>query len=106
MRTFGGRAAREARRTGGVVLAWCFAAMALLASTVVLAQGTNSIENVTVTKGASGRTVVRFLLKSPLGHVPKASRKDSGVIVSSQSPITPAAKASGERFSTSPRMMT
>jgi type IV pilus assembly protein PilQ len=35
-----------------------------------LAQAANSIENVTVSKGSSGRTIVRFTLKAPLPNPP------------------------------------
>jgi len=35
-----------------------------------VAQGANSIESLTVSKGTSGRTIVKFILKSPLANPP------------------------------------
>ena len=52
------------------------AAIAAVASLLLLnvghalAQAANSIENVTVSKGSSGRTIVRFTLKAPLPNPP------------------------------------
>ncbi|HEV7412101.1 MAG TPA: type IV pilus secretin PilQ [Casimicrobiaceae bacterium] len=52
------------------------AAIAAVASLLVLnigyalAQAANSIENLTVSKGSSGRTIVRFTLKAPLPNPP------------------------------------
>jgi type IV pilus assembly protein PilQ len=52
------------------------AAIAVVASLLLLnvghalAQTANSIENVTVSKGSSGRTIVRFTLKAPLPNPP------------------------------------
>jgi type IV pilus assembly protein PilQ len=52
------------------------AAIAVVASLLLLnvghalAQAANSIENVTVSKGSSGRTIVRFTLKAPLPNPP------------------------------------
>jgi len=37
----------------------------LVVSAHAFAQATNAIEQVTVTRGASGRTVVKFTLKAP-----------------------------------------
>jgi len=48
-----------------------FAALCALAfSSVALAQAGNSLEQVTVTRGSSGKTVVRFQLKSPPANPP------------------------------------
>ncbi len=55
-------AATRARAIGAC--AWLLAALALAVGPAV-AQTTNSIDSLTVTKGASGRTFVRFTLKAP-----------------------------------------
>ena len=49
-------------RTRGAC-AWVFAALAFAVSGAAFAQ-TNSIDSLTVSKGASGRTIVRFTLKN------------------------------------------
>jgi type IV pilus assembly protein PilQ len=46
------------------------AALLLLNVGQALAQAANSIENLTVSKGSSGRTIVRFTLKAPLPNPP------------------------------------
>jgi type IV pilus assembly protein PilQ len=46
------------------------AAALLLTAAATFAQGTNSIEQVTVSKGSSGNTIVRFALKSPPANPP------------------------------------
>jgi type IV pilus assembly protein PilQ len=46
------------------------AAALLLAATATFAQGANSIEQVTVSKGSSGNTIVRFALKAPPANPP------------------------------------
>ncbi|HEX4523840.1 MAG TPA: type IV pilus secretin PilQ [Casimicrobiaceae bacterium] len=46
------------------------ASLLLLSVGHALAQAANSIENVTVSKGSSGRTIVRFTLKAPLPNPP------------------------------------
>src|SRR5450631_2871292 len=46
------------------------AALAILGIGQALAQAANSIEGLTVSKGSSGRTVVRFTLKAPLANPP------------------------------------
>src|SRR5215475_5077220 len=58
-----GRAARLAS-------AWLAGAFALAVAGVTFAQGTNSIDNLTVSKGSSGNTIVRFTLKSPPANPP------------------------------------
>jgi len=55
-------AATRARAVGAC--AWLLAALALVAGPAD-AQTTNTIDSLTVTKGASGRTLVRFTLKAP-----------------------------------------
>jgi type IV pilus assembly protein PilQ len=59
-------------RGAAIACAWrALAATALaLAATATFAQGANSIEQVTVSKGASGNTIVRFALKSPPANPP------------------------------------
>ena len=54
-------------RVGRIV---AVAAMILLGNGFALAQAPNSIDSVTVSKAASGRTVVRFVLKAPLANPP------------------------------------
>jgi type IV pilus assembly protein PilQ len=61
------------RNRGAVIArAWrALAAAALaLAATATFAQGANSIEQVTVAKGSSGTTIVRFALKAPPANPP------------------------------------
>jgi type IV pilus assembly protein PilQ len=53
----------------GAVIA-AVASLLLLGVGQVLAQTANSIENVAVSKGSSGRTIVRFTLKAPLPNPP------------------------------------
>ncbi len=55
-------------RTRGAY-AWVFAALAFAVSGAAFAQ-TNSIDSLTVSKGSSGRTIVRFTLKSPPANPP------------------------------------
>jgi type IV pilus assembly protein PilQ len=68
---------RSTRSTEGKREHWLKgAAIAAVASLLLLnvghalAQTANSIENVTVSKGSSGRTIVRFTLKAPLPNPP------------------------------------
>ena len=57
------RSARGAR-------AWLLALLTLLASGAAFAQAANSIDAMTVSKGTSGRTIVKFVLKNPLANPP------------------------------------
>jgi type IV pilus assembly protein PilQ len=57
----------RARAWGGIALR---AALALLVIGQAFAQAPNSIDSVTVSKGSSGRTVVKFTLKAPLANPP------------------------------------
>ena len=50
--------------------AWLLAALALAAAGPTGAQTTNAIDSLTVSKGASGRTLVRFTLKAPPANPP------------------------------------
>ncbi|MEP6983826.1 MAG: AMIN domain-containing protein, partial [Sphingomicrobium sp.] len=52
------------------ICAWLLAAIALGAAGAAAAQSANSIEAVSVAKGASGRTIVKFTLKSPPANPP------------------------------------
>jgi type IV pilus assembly protein PilQ len=61
-------AAGRARAIGAGV--WLLAVLALAAAGPAGAQTTNTIDSLTVTKASSGRTVVRFTLKSPPAHPP------------------------------------
>src|SRR5512144_2164110 len=63
-----GSAASHARAVG--IGAWLFAAFALAAAGAASAQATNSIDSLSVTKGSSGRTIVRFTLKVPPANPP------------------------------------
>ncbi len=49
---------------------WLLAALSVVASGQAAAQARNSIESLTVSKGTSGRTIVKFTLKSPLENPP------------------------------------
>ena len=51
-------------------IAWLLAAFAMAASASALAQGGNSIDAVTVSKGTSGNTIVKFTLKAPPANPP------------------------------------
>ena len=62
-------AATAVRWTRGAC-AWLFALLALAASGTAIAQATNSIDSLTVSKGASGRTIVRFMLKNAPANPP------------------------------------
>ena len=57
---------RMARRA----LVWLAAALTLAAAGAASAQGANSIESLTVTKGSSGNTIVKFTLKSAPANPP------------------------------------
>src|SRR5438046_962658 len=57
----------RARVWGGIALG---AALALLVIGQAFAQAPNSIDSITVSKGSSGRTVVKFTLKAPLANPP------------------------------------
>jgi type IV pilus assembly protein PilQ len=50
--------------------AWLTAALALAAAGAVFAQAANTLDGLTVSKGTSGRTIVKFTLKSPLANPP------------------------------------
>ncbi len=49
---------------------WLAAALALAAAGAVYAQGANSIDSLTVSKGTSGNTIVKFTLKAPPANPP------------------------------------
>ncbi|HSV17842.1 MAG TPA: type IV pilus secretin PilQ [Casimicrobiaceae bacterium] len=69
-------AASDASRTPVTILAWrirwaaALVGMCLAFAGLPAAAQTNSIEQVNVTRGASGRTVVRFTLKAPPANPP------------------------------------
>jgi type IV pilus assembly protein PilQ len=50
--------------------AWVFAVLALAMSGAAFAQAANSIDSMTVSKGASGRTIVKFTLKNAPANPP------------------------------------
>ena len=50
--------------------AWVFAALALAVSGAAFAQTANSIDSLTVSKGTSGRTIVKFTLKNAPANPP------------------------------------
>ncbi len=60
----------EAKRGHWLKGAAIAAVASLLLLTVGQALAQNSIENVTVSKGSSGRTIVRFTMKAPLPNPP------------------------------------
>ena len=53
--------------------AWLLAAMALAGCDAAFAQATNSIDSLAVSKGASGRTIVKFTLKNAPANPPAAT---------------------------------
>ncbi|MEO5701142.1 MAG: type IV pilus secretin PilQ [Casimicrobiaceae bacterium] len=59
-----------ARATALDVLRFVVAICALALAGLAGAQGANSLENVNVAKGASGRTIIRFTLKEPPANPP------------------------------------
>jgi type IV pilus assembly protein PilQ len=61
--------AGRGRATRGA-LAWLIAALALAGSGVAFAQAANSIDSLTVSKGTSGNTIVKFMLKAPPSNPP------------------------------------
>jgi type IV pilus assembly protein PilQ len=61
--------ATRARATWGA-LAWLAAALVLAGPGAAFAQSANSIDAMSVSKGASGRTIVKFVLKSPPANPP------------------------------------
>src|SRR5690349_18076962 len=61
---------QASRRAPARVLGWLLAALSCVLWSVAFAQSANSIEQVQVSKGSSGRTVVRFQLKAPPANPP------------------------------------
>ena len=59
-----------ARGRAACACLWLFAALLLAASGLAAAQMANSIDAMTVSKGTSGRTIVKFTLKAPLANPP------------------------------------
>jgi len=57
---------RDARRA----FAWLAAALALASAGAAFAQGANSIDALTVARGSSGNTIVKFTLKAPPANPP------------------------------------
>jgi type IV pilus assembly protein PilQ len=60
--------ALRSRVTRGIT--WLLAAVAMAAPVAAFAQGANSIDAVTVSRGTSGNTIVKFTLKSPPANPP------------------------------------
>jgi len=57
-------------RTARCAHAWFFAALAFAGSGAAFAQAANSIDSLTVSKGTSGRTIVKFVLKNAPANPP------------------------------------
>jgi len=57
-------------RTARGARAWLLALLTLLGTNVAFAQAANSIDSMTVSKGSSGRTIVKFVLKSAPANPP------------------------------------
>ena len=57
-------------RTARGARAWLLALLTLLGSGVAYAQTANSIDSMTVSRGTSGRTIVKFTLKNPPANPP------------------------------------
>ena len=66
--TCAGSTARQRLTAGIIVLSGALCALTL--SGLALAQASNSLENVTVSRGAAGKTVVRFQMRSPPANPP------------------------------------
>ncbi len=64
-----GTAVLRGRATRGA-FAWLIAALALAGSGAASAQAANSIDSLAVSKGTSGNTIVKFVLKSPPANPP------------------------------------
>ncbi len=57
-------------RTARGARAWLLALLTLLGTSAAFAQATNSIDSMTVSKGTSGRTIVKFVLKNAPANPP------------------------------------
>jgi type IV pilus assembly protein PilQ len=57
-------------RTARQAFVWLAAALALASAATAFGQGANSIDSLTVSKGTSGNTIVKFTLKSPPANPP------------------------------------
>jgi type IV pilus assembly protein PilQ len=57
-------------RTTRGARAWLLALLTLLGTSAAFAQATNSIDSMTVSKGTSGRTIVKFVLKNAPANPP------------------------------------
>src|SRR5206468_11814243 len=88
------------RRVWSVWIALC----GLLLSAQAFAQATNSIEQVSVTRGASGRTVVRFTLKAPPANPPAGFAITNPPRIALDFPDTTSALSSNQRAVESPTL--
>src|SRR5207244_8502006 len=73
-------------------------------SAQVFAQASNAIEQVSVTRGASGRTVVRFTLKAPPANPPAGFAIANPPRIALDFPDTASALASNQRPVDSPTL--
>jgi len=83
--------------------AW-IALFGLIVSAQALAQATNAIEQVSVTRGASGRTVVKFTLKAPPANPPAGFAIANPPRIALDFPDTTSALSSNQRAVESPTL--
>jgi type IV pilus assembly protein PilQ len=88
------------RAWSAVLVALC----SLVVSAQVFAQASNAIEQVSVTRGASGRTVVKFTLKAPPANPPAGFAITNPPRIALDFPDTSSALASNQRPVDSPTL--
>jgi len=97
----------DSRRMIGMRRVWSAAWIALcglIVSAQAFAQATNAIEQVSVTRGASGRTVVRFTLKEPPANPPAGFAITNPPRIALDFPDTASALSSNQRSVESPTL--
>src|SRR5205807_5534002 len=80
------------------------AALVILGIGHALAQAGNSIEGLTVSKGSSGRTVVKFTLRAPLANPPAGFAINNPPRIALDFPDTASALSSNQRPVDSPTL--
>ena len=100
-------ASSDSHRMIGVRRAWSAAWIALCAlfmSAQAFAQASNAIEQVSVTRGASGNTVIRFTLKEPPANPPAGFAITNPPRIALDFPDTASALSSNQRSVESPTL--
>src|SRR5437016_9840578 len=100
-------ASSDSRRMIGMRRVWSAAWIALcglIVSAQAVAQATNAIEQVSVTRGASGRTVVKFTLKAPPANPPAGFAIANPPRIALDFPDTSSALPSNQRPVDSPTL--